>query len=163
MGCGGPGCERGRLCLFVGSWANVWTSLWFGSFLASPRGTTVASEFEVLSSVAHGEGERSKGNKSRISEDSRVGEMRRLSCFQAAASGHLLPHAGIYTTHLEADLCRASWVACHDWVTSQEETQSEEGSLWVEREELHGLGPHVHSHCQAESLLSLAPLAPVSP
>lgn len=162
MGCGGPGCERGSLCLFVGSWANVWTSLWFGSFLASPRGTTVASEFEVLSSVAYVEGERSKGNKSRLSEDSRVGGMRRLSCFQAAASDHLLPHAGIYTTHLESDLCRASWVAFHDWVTSQEKTQSEEGSLWVEREKLYGLGPHIPSHCQAESLLSLASLAPVS-
>lgn len=114
MGCGGPGCERGSLCLFVGSWANVWTSLWFGSFLASPRGTTVASEFEVLSSVAHAGGERSKGNQSRLSEDSGVGEMRRLSCFQAAASDHLLPHAGIYTPQLEADVCRTSWVALHD-------------------------------------------------
>lgn len=32
-GYGGPGCERGGLCLFGGSWANVWTSLWFGEFL----------------------------------------------------------------------------------------------------------------------------------
>lgn len=41
----------------------------FGSFLASPRGAIVASEFEVLSLVAHVEGEKSKGSKSGVFEE----------------------------------------------------------------------------------------------
>ena len=44
----------------------------FGSFLASARGTTVASEFVALSLVAPGEGEKSKGSRSRVFEDSRL-------------------------------------------------------------------------------------------
>lgn len=38
----------------------------FGSFLASPRGAMVASEVEVVSSVAHGEGEKSNRSKSGV-------------------------------------------------------------------------------------------------
>ena len=34
-----------------------------GSFLASPRGATVASELEVLSLVAHAVGEKSQGKR----------------------------------------------------------------------------------------------------
>lgn len=41
----------------------------FGSFLASPRGAMVASEFEVLSLVAHVEGEQSKGSTLRVFEE----------------------------------------------------------------------------------------------
>lgn len=41
----------------------------FGSFLASSRGTMVASEFEVLSSVAHVEGEKSNGSESGVFEE----------------------------------------------------------------------------------------------
>lgn len=50
----------------------------FGSFLASPRGDTVASELEVLSSVvAHAVGEMSKGSESGVG--GRMGEIRPLS------------------------------------------------------------------------------------
>lgn len=38
----------------------------FGSFLASPRGAMVASEVEVVSSVARGGGAKSNGSKSRV-------------------------------------------------------------------------------------------------
>jgi hypothetical protein len=37
-----------------------------GSFLASPRGAMVASEHEVLSSVACAEGEKSRGSQSSL-------------------------------------------------------------------------------------------------
>lgn len=46
----------------------------FGSLFASPRGTMVASEFEVLTSVAHVEGKKSKGSKSRAFEEFRLGK-----------------------------------------------------------------------------------------
>ena len=38
----------------------------FGSFLASPRGGMAASELEVLCSVAHAVGEKSKGSESGV-------------------------------------------------------------------------------------------------
>lgn len=47
-----------------------------GSFLASPRGATVASELEVLSLVAHAVGEKSQGSHSGV-----CGKMGKYDCF----------------------------------------------------------------------------------
>lgn len=41
----------------------------FGSFLASPRGAMVASEVEIVSLVAHVEGEKSNRSKSGVSRE----------------------------------------------------------------------------------------------
>lgn len=112
----------------------------FGSFLASPRGTMVASESEVLSSEAHVVGEKSAGSKPGALEE----EWGKCDAFPMPACCRRPPSASRRDLHSafggwsgqprevgrhESDTCRVSWVASRDWVTSQQNTQSEEGSL----------------------------------